>query len=50
MEPTQSDDRLMSLMRIKEASKNNDWRNVWSRKLSPSDRLKQLNRQFSNLK
>lgn len=44
-----TDDVLMEMMRIKKASKNNAFRNTWSRKLTPAQRLKQLNKQFSHL-
>lgn len=44
-----TDDVLMEVMRIKEASKNDKYRNTWSRKLSPTQRLKQLNKQFAQL-
>lgn len=45
-----TDDVLMEIMRIKEASKNKKFRDTWSKKLSPVRRLKELNRQFSHLK
>lgn len=45
-----TDDVLMEMMRIKAASKNNSFRNAWSRRLSPAQRLKALNKQFSGLK
>lgn len=44
-----TDDVLMEVMRIKAASKNDKYRHTWSRKLSPAQRLKLLNRQFANL-
>lgn len=44
-----TDDVLMEVMRIKQASKNNKFRHTWSRKLSPAKRLKLLNRQFAKL-
>lgn len=44
-----TDDVLMEVMRIKEGSKNNKYRDTWSRKLSPSQRLKLLNKQFAQL-
>lgn len=44
-----TDDVLMEVMRIKEASKNDNFRHTWSRKLSPAQRLKLLNRQFAHL-
>ncbi len=45
-----TDDVLMEMMRIKEASKNNSFRSTWSRRLTPAQRLKALNKQFSRLK
>lgn len=44
-----SDEPLCNLLRIREASKKNDRRSAWSKKLSPKQRLKQLNYQFRNL-
>ena len=44
-----TDDVLMEIMRIKQASKNDQFRDTWSRKLTPKQRLAQLNKQFSNL-
>jgi len=44
-----SDDTLMELMRIREKSKNNKPAHTWSRKLSPKQRLKKLNKQFAKL-
>lgn len=44
-----TDDVLMEVMRIKQASKNDKYRDTWSRKLSPAQRLKLLNKQFANL-
>ena len=44
-----TDDVLMEMMRIKEASKNDNFRSTWSKKLSPAQRLKQLNKQFAKL-
>lgn len=44
-----TDDVLMEVMRIREASKNGKFRHTWSRKLSPAQRLKLLNRQFVHL-
>ncbi|RKI38861.1 transcriptional regulator [bacterium D16-51] len=43
------DDTLMELMRIREMSKNNKPAHTWSRKLSPKQRLRKLNRQFAKL-
>lgn len=45
-----TDDVLMDMMRIKKASKNDKLRDVWSKKLTPSQRLARLNKQFSNLR
>lgn len=44
-----TDDVLMEVMRIREASKNDRYRHTWSRKLSPAQRLKLLNKQFAQL-
>jgi len=44
-----SDDVLIEMMRIREESKNNKRFHTWSRKLSPAQRLRQLNKQFSKL-
>ena len=43
------DDTLMELMRIREMSKNNKPAHTWSRKLSPKQRLRKLNKQFAKL-
>lgn len=45
-----TDDVLMEIMRIKAASKNDNFRHTWSRRLTPAQRLKALNKQFSQLK
>lgn len=45
-----TDDVLMEMMRIKEASKNQKFRDTWSKRLTPAQRLKQLNKQFANLR
>ncbi|MDE7223682.1 MAG: 4Fe-4S binding protein [Acetatifactor sp.] len=45
-----TDDVLMEMMRIKVASKNNNFRSTWSRRLTPAQRLKALNKQFARLK
>ncbi|MBO5283147.1 MAG: 4Fe-4S binding protein [Lachnospiraceae bacterium] len=45
-----TDDVLMEMMRIKAASKNNGYKNTWSRRLTPAQRLKALNKQFAHLK
>lgn len=44
-----TDDVLMEVMRIRQASKNDRYRHTWSRKLSPAQRLKLLNQQFAQL-
>jgi iron only hydrogenase large subunit-like protein len=44
-----TDDVLMQIMRIKEVSKNEKMRDAWSRRLTPAQRLKQLNKQFAKL-
>lgn len=44
-----TDDVLMEMMRIKEASKNKKFRDTWSKRLTPAQRLKLLNRQFAHL-
>lgn len=44
-----TDDVLMEMMRIKQASKNDKYKNTWSRKLTPKQRLAQLIKQFANL-
>lgn len=46
----ENDNTLIEMMKIRENSKNNKPRHTWSRKLSPAQRLKQLNKQFSKLK
>lgn len=45
-----TDDVLMEMMRIKAASKNDNFKSTWSRRLTPAQRLKALNRQFAGLK
>ena len=45
----ENDNVLCNLLRIREASKKNSGASAWSKKLSPAKRLKQLNKQFSNL-
>lgn len=49
-EKNKTDDVLMEMMRIRQSSKNNKLHHTWSRRLSPEQRLKQLNKQFSHLK
>lgn len=48
-EKTASDDALCNLMEIREKSKKNTHSGAWSRNLSPTQRLKKLNKQFSKL-
>lgn len=48
-EKSQSDDVLYEILRIREASKRNGRGSAWSRKLSPAQRLKMLNKQFKKL-
>ena len=45
-----SDAALEALLQIKKDSKNNKHKHPWSRKLTPAQRLAQLNRQFKGLK
>ena len=45
----QSDDILYNISKIQEASKKNDRLSAWSRKLTPQQRLKRLNKQFEKL-
>ena len=40
---------MMEMMRIRKASKNKEFRHTWSKKLSPKQRLRLLNKQFSHL-
>lgn len=49
VERTKSDDTLYELQKIREASKKNDKRHAFSRKLTPKQRLAKFNRQFANL-
>lgn len=44
-----TDDVLMDMMRIKQASKNEKFKDAWSRRLTPAQRLAELNKQFSML-
>lgn len=46
---SETDDVFIEMMHIREASKNNKPSHTWSRKLSPKQRLKRLNRQFAHL-
>lgn len=45
-----SDNNLINLLKIREASKNNTKANAWGRKLTPAQRLAKLNKQFKDLK
>lgn len=45
----ESDDNLYNLLKIRENSKSNGKANAWGKKLTPAQRLKKLNKQFSNL-
>lgn len=49
-ELSNTDDALEALLQIKKDSKNNRRKHAWSRKLTPAQRLAQLNHQFKNLK
>lgn len=46
---TENDDILYAMQKIKEESKKKGGRAAWSRKLTPKQRLAQLNKQFKNL-
>lgn len=48
-EKSRSDDTLYELQKIKDASKKNDKKHAFSRKLTPKQRLDRLNKQFKNL-
>lgn len=48
-EKNRTDDVLMEMMRIRNSSKNDKRRHTWSRKLTPAQRLAQLNKQFASL-
>ena len=45
-----TDKALEALLQIRKDSKNNKHKHTWSRKLTPEQRLAQLNRQFKGLK
>lgn len=49
-ELSNTDMALEALLQIKKDSKNNKRKHTWSRKLTPAQRLAQLNHQFKNLK
>ncbi len=48
-EKTKSDDTLYNLQKIKAASTNSKRGDAWSRKLTPAERLRALNKQFAKL-
>lgn len=48
-EKGKTDDPLCNLLAIREESKKDNRRSAWSKKLTPEQRLKQLNQQFHNL-
>lgn len=47
-EKSKTEDAVIEMMKIRESSKNNR-SNAWSRKLTPKQRLKKLNKQFAKL-
>lgn len=49
-ELSNSDSALEALLKIKKESKNNKLRHPWSRRMTPAQRLAQLNHQFRHLK
>lgn len=49
-ELSNTDAALEALLQIKKDSKNDKHKHTWSRKLTPAQRLAQLNHQFKNLK
>ncbi len=49
-EKAHSDDVLCELLKIRESSKNDSLKSAWSKKLTPKQRLAQLNKQFRRLK
>lgn len=48
-ELAKTDDALYQLLKIREASKTSSLRSAWSKKMTPKQRLKSLNRQFAKL-
>lgn len=44
-----TEEAIIAVMRIREESKNNRMADTWSRKLSPKQRLRKLNKQFAKL-
>ncbi len=49
IEKGKTDDPLCNLLQIREESKNNQRKSAWSKKLTPEQRFKRLNQQFSTL-
>ena len=45
----ETEDAMIAMMNIRQESKNNKAMNTWSRKLTPKQRLKKLNKQFAKL-
>ena len=45
----ETEDAMIAMMNIRQESKNNKAINSWSRKLTPKQRLKKLNKQFAKL-
>ena len=45
----ETEDAMIAMMQIRQDSKNNKAMNTWSRRLSPKQRLKKLNKQFAKL-
>lgn len=48
-ELAKTDNALYQLLKIREASKRNNLRSAWSKRMTPKQRLRSLNRQFSKL-
>lgn len=48
-EKNKTEDTMYNLLKIREDSKNDMKKHTWSKKLSPEDRLKYLNKQFEQL-
>lgn len=48
-EKAHSDDNLYNMLEIRERVKSDSKANAWGKKLTPAQRLKKLNKQFSNL-
>ena len=45
----ETEDAMIAMMNIRQESKNNKAMNSWSRKLTPKQRLKKLNKQFAKM-